>query len=169
MPCVNTSPFVEHTMSERIYCYLLYKITANWALRNKHKASPKDKPENHEERTCIIILLISDRRYKPCEENITNAVTVTSWFWAVVLAHGITQKVLRGLAASQWPVITCIWTATSPRASKAPQGSFASCKPHRWHNPYRKTGEQMRRLRPWGIWPGSPAPDSTLESPARTL
>lgn len=73
MPCVNTSPFIEHTMSERIYCYLLHKITANWALRNKHKASPKDKPENHEERTCIIILLISDRRYKPCEENITNA------------------------------------------------------------------------------------------------
>lgn len=169
MPCVNTCPFIEQTTSERIYHYLLYKITANWALKNKRKTSPKDKPEKHEEWTYMQNLHCSSTNQwqKVYEETITSASDSNLLILGCSL--GITQKVLRRLAASQWPVITCIWTATPSRASEAPHGSFFSCQPHHWHNYHRKTGEQTCRLRPWCIWPGSPAPDNALENPARTL
>lgn len=54
--------------------------------------------------------------------------SVTETCRIAVLAHGITQKILRGLAETQQPVMSCIWTSRVSRAFTAAQDSFlAAC------------------------------------------
>lgn len=65
--------FIEHTMSKRIFCYLFFKIIANWALKKQMKKIPKRQSPKWWKWTCTVILLVSDRRCKSSEETITNA------------------------------------------------------------------------------------------------